>query len=270
MKIDASRFVMFWSDPERYRLREVWRLAPIEPASDSFAALLTYGRRRGTCTHELRDGAIRGVSPEQSVQELRDGGFGDKEIEAAKRLSAAIPPDRILAHEVLFEYQIPESEHIMTGRIDSVIDRHDETLILDYKTSKHRSQADYRRKLEQYCAGSQVPFYLIGARTLGFTPTGFIYSLLCDGKNGVEVHEQRTERTSLQLKEFARSVAQTCDTIEFLKERYGVERAWPILPEPFTTGYEGILGSRQYDGYLPDGFEPKIDHLENMREEKSA
>src|SRR6185312_13959284 len=90
MKIDASRYTMFWQNPERYRLREIWKLAPEEPKAGTFASLLTFGRRRGTCLHELLDADYRGVSENEAVQSLKDGGFDDKAIEVAKIMASAV------------------------------------------------------------------------------------------------------------------------------------------------------------------------------------
>lgn len=269
MKIDASRFNSFWACPDKYRLRECWKLAPEEPKADSFAALLSFGRRRGTCLHELVDGRYKGVDPLVSLQELRDGGFGEREIEAARRMLAVIPAEETLAHEVLFEHPIAGG-HIMTGRIDSIIRRDGEVFILDYKSSKARTKAEIRRKLDDYCRGAQVGFYYVGARALGFQPSAFIYSLVEDAKDGVRVHEQRTERTGLDLKSFERTVALTCNLIEHLKETYGIEDSWPVLAEPFTSGYANILGRKMYRDYMPEGYVPKVEHLETMRGEPDA
>lgn len=265
MLIDATRYNMFWTSPEKYRLREVWKLAPVEPKAGTFASLLTYGRRRGTCFHELLDGRAKGLPVEQSVQELYDGGFGAKEVMAATRMLWAVQDlTETLAHEVTFKYDIPGTPHTMTGRVDSIIREYEETLILDYKTSKDRSKTDCSFKLEQYCRSAQVSFYLLGARTIGFDPAGFIYRLVVDGKAGVRIIDRRTERTNMQLAEFARGVAMTCDIIEFMKATYGIEKAWPMLPSPFDSDYQSIAGRKMYVGYLPEGFVPKVEHLETM------
>src|SRR5579859_6048874 len=76
MKIDATRYTMFWQNPEKYRLREVWKLAPKEPKPGTFASLLTYGRRRGTCFHELMDGAYPKWIPSSPS---RNSATGDSE-----------------------------------------------------------------------------------------------------------------------------------------------------------------------------------------------
>jgi hypothetical protein len=267
MKIDSSRYTMFWANPERYRLREVWKLAPIEKMDDP----KTFGRRRGTCFHEMRDAVVAGRTLDQAAAELRDGGYGEKEIAVARQMAEKIaevyPNEEYLAHEVLFEYAIPDSPHSMVGRIDHLIRRDGEVFVGDWKTSKYRSASDAGRKLAEYCAGAQVGFYLLGARSLGFEPSGFIYRLVLSGRDntGVSIREQATNRTSIELREFARQVHLTCELIEFLKT-FDTERPWPTLNEQWPSGYEPIQGKRMYEGFTPDGYQPKKEHLELMKE----
>lgn len=272
MKIDATRYNLFWSNPEKYRLREIWKLAPIEPAAGTFASLMTYGRRRGTCFHELMDAYHRGVDCHVAEQELKDGGFGEKEIDTACLMADKVqfmyPDEEYLAHEATFEYQIPDSPHKMVGRIDHILKDEEGVYVGDWKTSKHRSEKDLSQKGADYCRGAQVPFYLLGASTLGFDTRRFLYRLVVDGKTGVSIRPFPTERTGLELKTFARGVHQTCDLIEYMKEYYGVQNPWPNLNGPFDGDYTAIAGQKMYDGYMPEGFQPKTEHLILMEDSK--
>lgn len=269
MKIDASRYVMFWQNPEKYRLREIWKLAPKEPKAGTFASLLTYGRRRGTCFHEMLDGRFRGIDPDRTVQELKDGGFGEKEIAAAAEMMLAVlekyPNEEYLAHEVLFEVPIEGTPHSLVGRIDHILPG---PVVGDWKTSKKRSKADLSAKGGAYCRGPQVDFYLLGARSLGFDTRSFLYRLVSGGSDssGVHIAEFPTTRTSLQLERFKRGVAATCDAILFLRDRYGIEENWPMMPGPFDSDYASIFGTRQYAEFMPDGFVEKKEHLSLMEE----
>jgi hypothetical protein len=272
MKIDASRYTMFWANPERYRLREIWKLAPIEPAAGTFASLLTFGRRRGTCVHELLDADYRGVSEFEVVQSLKDGGFGDKEIEVAKCMAAVVrdryAAEERLAHEVLFEYPVPNTPHSLVGRIDGIHRYDGEVFVNDYKTSKYRPFTELGYKLDEYCRSAQVGFYILGARQLDFDVKRFRYVLVSSERKGpgAQISERFVERTNLQLTEFARQVGMTCDLIEWMKQTFGVERPWPQLPERFGNDYEAIAGRKMYTDYLPEGFAPKVEHLELMKE----
>jgi hypothetical protein len=267
MRIDASRYSRFWQNPEMYRLREIWKLSPKEPAAGTFASLLTFGRRRGTCLHELLDADYRKVSEAEAVQCLKDGGFDDKAIQVAKNMAAVVrdryASEERLAHEVLFEYPIEGTPHILVGRIDGIHRANGEVFINDYKSSKHRSKADLGYKLDEYCRGAQVPAYLLGARALGYDLRKFRYVLVSGGGEAasVQIHQRFTERTSLELSEFARQVGITCELILWLKRTYGTERPWPQINGPFDRDYEAIAGKKQYDGYIPDGYEPKKEHL---------
>lgn len=273
MKIDASRYNLFWSNPERYRLREIWKLAPIEPKADSFAALLTYGRRRGTCTHELLDGKYRGVPREQSIAELKDGGFGDKEIAAALRLVSAVeeryPGEAYLAHEAVFEYQISDSPHVMTGRVDHILPSIQEgapPIIGDWKSSRKRTKKEMAALIDSYKASAQVSFYMLGVPTLGFAVGDFLYRILEDRgpKEKPRIYEAWTTRGSLELAKFARGVHQTCELIEWMKRTFGVENPWPNLWEPFDKGYSSMLGQKMFEGFMPEGFTERVEHLETM------
>lgn len=276
MKIDASRFTQFWANPDRYRLREVWKLAPEEAKVGTFASLLTYGRRRGTAFHEILDAAHRGVSEAEAVQSLKDGGFDEKPIEAAKRMAARVrelyPNETYLLHESVFEYQLPSSPHVLTGRVDHVFERDGEVLIGDWKTTKHRTKKDFANLVANYCGGPQVGFYLLGVRSLGFTPTRFLYRVVQDRRSskspGISITEHFTERSGFELRRLERDVHITCELIEWMKQTFGVENSWPCLYEPFDRGYGSILGRKMYSGYTPDGFTEKIEHLSTMMQDE--
>jgi PD-(D/E)XK nuclease superfamily len=274
MKIDSSRYNLFWSNPERYRLREIWKLAPIEPKAGTFASLLTYGRRRGTCFHELLDAAYRGVEEFQAVEELKAGGFGEKEITAALRMTAKVreryPNEIYLAHEQLFEYPIPDSPHSAVGRIDHILKDDEGVYVGDWKTTKKRTKKEMSSKAEDYCRSSQVPFYLLGAASLGFDTKRFLYRLVVDDAEGVEISEHFTARTGLELKAFARGVHQTCELILWMKQTFGTQQPWPQLPERFADDYAPIAGRQMFPDYMPEGYEPKQEHLSLMEEPDAA
>ena len=275
MKIDASRYVMFWANPERYRLRELWKLVPVKPKAGTFASLLTFGRRRGTCVHELLDANYRGVGEFEAVQSLKGGGFGDKEISVALDMARSVldryAAERRLAHEVLFEYPIPGTAHSLVGRIDGIHEADGEVFVNDYKTSKYRPAKELGYKLDEYCRSVQVSFYLLGARQLGFECRRFRYVLVSSARKGpgAQISERFTERTDLELTEFARQVAMTCDLIEWMKQTFGIERPWPQLPSRFDSDYALIAGRKMYRDYVPEGFEPKKEHLSLMEETRA-
>lgn len=273
MKIDATRYSLFWSNPERYRLRELWKLSPIEPKPDTWAYKMQFGRRRGTCFHELMDAAYRGVPECEEVDSLIEAGFLDQEIAVAVEMSrVAIERDKgleILAHETLFEVQIPDSPHSITGRIDRILRDEKGVLIEDFKTSGETTKEKFAAKVKEYLESAQVPFYMLGAVGVGegLNTRRFRYCMVTKRKSGVEIQPFETTRTVLQLREFFRSVHQTCQTIEFYKREFGIERPWPQLAERYDRGYGAIMGSRMFADYTPEGFEPKIEHLPTMKGE---
>jgi len=107
---------------------------------------------------------------------------------------------------------------------------------------------------------------------LGYEPAGFLYRLVSSGdrNTGVSIAEFPTNRTGLQLKAFARGVAMTCDIIQFMVETFGTDKPWPQLPSPFDSDYSAIAGTNMYEGYLPEGFTEKKEHLELLQEATDA
>ena len=267
MKLDSSRFNSFWSNPDKFRIREAWKLQPQEPKAGSFASLLSFGRRRGTAFHEFRDGAYRQVSEFQVIEDLKNGGFSEREIQVAKCMAVAAseryPDEKYLAHEVTFEYPIPDSPHFLVGRIDHIFERDGKVWVGDWKTSKYRPKRELDYKGDEYCKSTQVGFYLLGARTLGFDTRDFLYRLVHSERKDsrASIREYPTQRTTLELNQLARSVHQTCELILWMRDTFGIEKHWPVLPEKFTTGYESLLGKSLYPEYVPEGYQPKQEHL---------
>lgn len=281
MKIDSSRYVMFWTNPDRYRLRECWKLAPVEPKPESFAGLMTFGRRRGTAFHDLREFAFQGLTQEDAIAKVKEKKdvLGESAIAAAVRMDSAVrdayPNETYLAHEALFEYPIPDSPHSMVGRIDHILPRDSENpQVGDWKTSKRRTKKDFAALCAKYVGSPQVGFYLLGARTLGFETGRFLYRVVQDSARNksarAEIAEHIATRTSLELKQLERSVHLTCELITYLKTEYGTVKPWPVLFEPFDRGYSTMLGQQMYPDFMPDGFQPKVEHLENMEDEPEA
>ena len=267
MKIDSSRFNLFWSNPDRFRIREAWKLQPEEPKSGTFASLLSFGRRRGTAFHEFRDGAYRGISDFQIKEDLKNGGFSEHEISVAEYMAQCAreryPDEKYLAHEATFEYAIPNSPHSLVGRIDHIFERDGKVWVGDWKTSKYRPKRELDFKGDEYCRSTQVGFYLLGSRALGFDCRDFLYRLVHSERKGprAEIREYPTQRTTIELNQLARSVHQTCELILWMRAEFGIEKHWPVLPEKFTSGYDTVLGRSLYEGYVPEGFEPKREHL---------
>lgn len=270
MLIDATRYNLWWNSPERFRLRECWKLAPVEAKPGTFASLLTYGRRRGTCLHELLDAKHKGISWPAAIADLVDGGFGNKEISAASKMADAIeeqyPGEKYLAHEVTFRYDVPDSPHSLVGRIDHILEDEDGVYVGDWKSTKVRTKKEMGYKGDTYCRSAQVSFYLLGARSLGFDTNRFLYRLVVDNPKGVDIIPFPTRRGNLELATFARGVHQTCELILHMKKEFGIESSWPNLPSAFDSDYQNIVGHRMYKDYIPEGFQPKIEHLQVMQE----
>jgi hypothetical protein len=72
--------------------------------------------------------------------------------------------------------------------------------------------------------------------------------------------------TALDLEKFVRQADITCSIIEMLQKEWGIQKSWPTLTDKYKTGFEAIAGKQMYTGYLPEGFEPRQEHLSIIEE----
>jgi PD-(D/E)XK nuclease superfamily len=249
LRIDSTRYTKFWSNPERYRLSQLWNLDPILPAPGTMARKFLLGRMRGSCLHELLDSGI--PSPVYTPQELAAA------EEMADLVKHKYIDEEVLCVEKEFEYHIPDSSHVMVGRIDRIVLRNDKPIIVDYKSCGKCTKTELKKRIEGYRNSAQVPFYMVGATTLGYPVLPFQYRIVQKDR----VTEDWATYTNEQLHQFVRGVHNTCEIIERMIASPGVDEPWPILPEKFMTGFEPILGKRLVPGVMPEGFEERKEHL---------
>lgn len=269
MKIDASRYKLFMTNPEEYRIREIFGHTPT--ARMDVADLLTTGRRRGTAFHELTDG--------KDVSEL--GHLGEGAVKTAVMMHEAnqeySTDTEVLWSEKEFDVAIPDSPHRMVGRVDSLVKRGERTFIRDFKTTKYRTKEDMQRYRDELSQSPQVDFYLIG---IDEPVSEFVYQILFK-KPAVQlkkslkpaeilITELPANRQPYELRAMQRSVHMVCQTIEFWTREFGAELPWPRavkLPvSPDMYPYAPIYQRRMYAGVELEGFEQRTEHLDCMKE----
>lgn len=260
MKIDSSRYRLFRENPEEYRLKELWKIVPDGSGQPSFSS---HGRRRGTAFHDLMDGKEPDVS------------LGEDAIATARSMYETNKTyghnTKVLWQEREFDIAIPDSPHRMVGRVDSMVERYDETFILDFKTSRNRTKSDmqdYRTKLAQ---SPQVDFYLAAHPEA----TKLVYRILWKQpkKSGpvINISELTCTRTKWQLDAFRYSVHQVCETIEMWVERFGKTRPWPraialpVSPEMYSYK-DDVYGRNIYTVEGLEGYRPRVEHLDCLKE----
>lgn len=257
-KIDASRYRLFRTNPEEYRLRYLWNIAA--DSGKGQHSLITFGRRRGSAFHDLLDG-----KPYAGLEEK----YGDTAAQVALEMyeenqaySARIL-DEVLWREKEFCKSLPGSSHKMVGRIDTLMRRYAEEFPLDYKTSKARTKADMQSYRDAHAQSPQVDFYMLatGIRR-------FVFRILWkDSKKKIHISELEVRRAEWELKAFQRSVVMVADTIQDWIQKYGIEQSWPradklaVAPENYQ--YAPIYQRNIYPG-MPDcleGFHSRQEHL---------
>lgn len=266
MKIDATIYRLFLTNPEEFRLRYLWNLAA--DVGTGQHALITFGRRRGSAFHELLDG-------ERDAGLLSDK-YGKDAYDRAKILFDANETysDRLLDEVVWREKEFCRStgnhQHQMVGRMDTLMRRFDEEFILDYKTTKSRTKADMQNYRNALAQSPQVDFYLIASGKKKFVfRILWVETKKVDGvpTKVARISELEVTRADWELKAFKRSVAMVADTIEAWVEKYGIEQPWPkaislaVAPENYP--YASIYQRAIYPG-MPEcmeGFHARQEHL---------
>ena len=266
MLIDSSRYKMFRTNPDEYRLRECWNLVPDQ--ATGLLNLQSFGRRRGTAFHDLTDGNTPG-------EEL-----GESAITTAEAMHAANQKFdegrgiQVLWREQEFNIEIPGSEHHMVGRVDQMV-REDESepYILDFKTSKHRTKGEFQGFASELRQSPQVDFYLLAhpeARRMVYRVLSKKPKTSTKTEPTIEIFEIECTRAKWQLEAFAYGVHMVCETIGFWKERFGVEKPWPravVLPvAPENYGYrEDIYQRSVFTNEGLEGYKARVEHLEVMK-----
>lgn len=251
------------TNPDEFRIKYLWNIAA--DAGTGQASRITFGRRRGSAFHELLDG-VRDA-------ELLSSKYGKDAYERALLLFdkneaySAQLLDEIVWREKEFCRRIPVvgsgNQHLIVGRIDTLMRRHDEEFILDYKTTKYRTKADMSQYRSAHYQSPQVDFYMLAT---GIRKFKFRF-LWVNAKKVAQVSELEVTRAEWELKAFERSVAMVCDTIELWQERYGIEQPWPraislaVTPENYQ--YAPIYQRAIYEGMQDslEGFHARQEHL---------
>lgn len=267
MKIDSSRYRLFLTNPEEYRLRECWNIVPQGGGATS---LSTFGRRRGTAFHELTEGA--------SAEDLCH--LGDTAVATAEMMHSANEEygrdTVVLWREKEFDIPIPGSPHRMVGRVDTMVERYEETFILDFKTSKHRTKEDMRSHLDGLQQSPQVDFYLSAHPEV----SKMVYRVLSKKPATspkkpatIVISEIECRRQKWQLEAFQYGVHMVCTTIEFWKKEFGITRPWPrAVKLPISSelyGYNDLVYQRPIYPGMEDGLEgytTRIEHLDCLKE----
>lgn len=272
MKLDFSRYSAYVQNPERYRLRYVLNLIP---ENDNQPTFMNYGRRRGTCTHEILDAR----NTHQDIPaELKDALIALRLKHPADLFDrcmklADVMPDlgRFLVSEKEFDIPVFEgSKHSTIGRIDHIFMRDGKPCVGDFKTCKKRTKKEAAQYLGELSTSFQVPFYLHASKAMGYETDTFIFHVLIDEKDNPDYLALPVTMGPVEVERRLRHVRAACYAIEALTRDIGPDypwphsNSWPCCGDKFMCGYGDICGLRIPPGILPNGFTSRKEHLAQL------
>lgn len=279
MRLDQTRYECFIDNPERYRITYECNLVPVQRQA---------GLDIGIAMHKM----IEFMDADPSVLDaaLRAEDCTEDNIREARRLLPLYkqykrnhPQYRWITNEQDVEVPIPFSPHSMVMRLENVtqVGVDGVYFVEEYKTA-HARTTEYELK-QEWKYKAQAGFEILGARQLGYD-VQFIKVLtfvkrdpaVMVPEDGLEVYRTQFDLDSLML-----TVAQTCDTIEFYRQRYGVENPWPRWYHTKWASYSckadkceyaALCGQRSSDWNATDlcEFKEREEHLDIMKSEEAV
>lgn len=277
MKLDFSRYSAYVQNPERYRLRYILNLVPENDEQPTFA---NYGRRRGTCTHEILDARAKHAGNpaelKDSLIELRMKHPADL-FDRCERLANVMPDlGEFLISEKEFDIPVFEgSKHSTIGRIDHIFLGKGNPVVGDFKTAKKRTKKEAAQYLSELSTSFQVPFYLHAAKAMGYETDRFRFHVLIDEKDNPDYLALDVTMGPAEVERRLRHVRAACYGIEGLLRDIGPEypwphsNSWPCCGDKFMCGYGNICGMRIPPGVVPNGFTTRKEHLAQLEQPKN-
>ena len=251
MRISYSKYKTFLDNQEKFRL---YYMLGLTPEGDETPTMFNFGRRRGRCFHELREGKDRAALVKE---------YGAEMVSRCEEMGAVVPDlGAVDWVERSFTIPIGDGKHTIVGRIDHrFVNRDGVRQLGDFKTTKgSRTKAQLQ---EYYLAledSTQHHFYLRAEREFEPEPKGlFTYHIVFDRKD----KDHKPTYVPLEIPymgpaEIDRTMAcvyAACEEIEAMQV-YGIKKPWPDSRK-WSFGddvYRSIAGRVIPKGAIPDGF----------------
>lgn len=236
MELDNSASQSFRTCPWLYKESYLSEGTGLEPRPISEYGPLDLGKR----VHELLEEHYETLM--WSIEDWKSKRYDpssnqDLEREAQQIMEgyrAAYPSEEftVLDVERSIRVQLPDSEHIYTGKIDLCVRQPNGMLaIIDHKTEKRTSRNNSPQK---WAARDQATLYLWAAERIYGEPIEAFYVNVLrrgDTKHAPEFPErQKLERTKAQIATAVRDITIIANQIEEFKARFG-EGQWPANRE---------------------------------------
>lgn len=264
MKISYSRYTAYLQNPERYRL--TYELGLNVQGSET-PTNFNYGKRRGSCFHEIQEARAKGVRDSAVTGRKWDEALYQRCVKLVEKVPGF---GTVLLSEKEFELPIVDGKHSIIGRLDHIADDNGVIRVGDFKTTKQRTKKEMSEYFGNLTSSSQAHFYMHAASALGFPTDQFIYHVLVDEKDKPRYIPLDLQIGPAAIERTLRGVYAACEAIEGLKERIGVDNPWPhsnhwpCAGDKFFCGYAEICGRQLPKGCIPSGFVAR--HVEPEQE----
>jgi hypothetical protein len=242
---------------------------------------------RGGYFHKLNEARNKALSPQDTKQLLMENNAAPKAKQSGDALFAAFrrrwdgSTDFKLASvdgqplaEFEFDLPIPGSVHYLIGAVDEIVEYKEELWVGDTKTANNK--ASEAKKRSEFNLSSQPIFYINAMRMMGYPVVGMVYRVVTEHTppQHYVVPVKKSERAlALGLKH----IHQVAETIEFYREKFGVDSPWPHPSQTYPCNYEyngkvaceyASVCQMRKDEMSPEDleeFKQREDHLKVMR-----
>lgn len=235
MYIDQTRLKAFWGNPELFRINYMQNLTWKEKPQ---------AIQRGSAMHILAE-----TNGAATVERFREEGLNDEAIVEGRLLwERGLRPfiksdvNRIVDREVEFRVDIPGTRHGIVGRRDALMESPEGERFVDEYKSADPSYTKLNETIADWEQNPQAAFLAIGA---GVSRVRVVTVLTKKGLGEVWSEPFLTidqfKKDSAML-----TAAQTCDIIEMLSERYGIDQPWPHMVPGKWSGYRCRKGTCEF------------------------
>ena len=254
MKLDYTRFTAFRNNWELFRIIYLQNKVPLKKPANLDV---------GGAFHKIEECNFKKYDAREYAEAMRE--FELVSVTEAENLYPVLQRYKhdnninVIGSEVEFEWQIPDTPHSIIGRSDWIVGS---TTLTAYPADlKTLDNSTTQEQLESmWVHNYQAEFNILGQRNRGYTnPEGRfdVFGIRKQWKAKpekkyqkkplpVEVLHHTVKRSPFELQLFIKTFIRTCDVIEFLIDKYGIDDTWGHYVHGMFDGYRCRTGECEY------------------------